>query len=76
MGVPVSKIIRELLALNKNSYIWIAKGKGKGAFVPRFVSENFLILFILFTIRLIKLCASSIITTASSKIFFSKLLFK
>ena len=68
IGVPVNNTTRQLSALSKNSYNKRANDCGNKASGPRFFSENFDILLILFTILLIKLWASSIITTALSKI--------
>lgn len=76
IGVPVNKITLQFSALNKNSYNNNDNDWGNKASGPRFFSANFDILFILFTILLIKLCASSIITTALSNILFSKLFVK
>ena len=72
IGVPVNNTIRQFSALSKNSYNIRANDCGNNAPGPRFFSEYFDIELTLLTILLIKLCASSIITTALSKIFSSK----
>ena len=71
--MPVNKITLQFSARNRNSYNKSDKECGNKASGPLFFSENFDILLILFTILLIKLWASSIMTTALSNILFSKL---
>ena len=68
-GVPVSKTILEFLAVKSISYNLVDKLTGNCSFSPRLFSRIGFSLFNLLTILLIKLCASSIITTESSKIF-------
>ena len=65
-GVPVKRTMRALFADIKYSYILDAKNLGARSFSPlefSLIGGSFLSLF---TILLIKLCASSIITTELS----------